>query len=902
MRNRNKALKVNRPGFLKVFYQRALFALCLFALNSNAIAKNAIEGNSLIDSLMALADQYSVQLVMDGVTQDILIKTPDSSLPIDQYLTQLLINTPYQHTLTTNRRVVVITKRNKTEQVDKKENKTSGFERILVTGQAFRNRSLLDSAISVTHINSKVVKQKLHQPVANLLSTVPGFWIESSGGEVNNNVAPRGLRGGEGYRFISLMEDGLPVVYDGVWSDFFLRHDIMTERVETVRGGTSGILTTNGPAAMVNFINTQGQSDRSHLVLNTGLNNSYWRLDGVAEGESKLLSGWHYAVGGFVRESRGIRDPGYTGNMGGQVKANLSNTYDNSKTYFSFKYLNDKTSFYGPTPMKGAGKPEGVASVSATQGTLLSKDFADLIYKYPEGNIPVDITNGQQTELLSLGVNYDVDVSDDFRFSNKMRYSSISNSMLTVMNLSDTTVINSQALKTKLADQYQAPEDQFKIYQSANKQAIDDDSFVATLYPLYAQYQQNQLINHLSVNIEADDFQLTVGHMLSINNYDQLPFDKWLGEILVKLENQPKLVDIELLTEQGEQIVLTESGYTSFEGPAYIDGSGNSRSSSLYANLSYNPIRPLHIDFGVRREYLKLDSIVESDQVQNLVESSLTSRYSSDYHYSKKQSFSESAWTFGVNYILNKHASVYLNVASAFEMPKLLNYGNSIGWGDYVEQVPSRIDYGEPVNLFFYEVGARFSNQNWQLAATLFSTKFDPLAFTVFKGTSNDQGEIFINTKTVGVELDLNFDWHKYFNTKLVGVVQNGKFYGIPPELEESQYNSNQITRTPNVQMTLIQGARFDDFDTELAISYVGSRYSDVANNFKLPFYINVDLNANYQVNKQMSISLSVSNLLDDVGLTEGNPRAGVSQDASSIYFARSIFGRTANLSLQYQF
>ena len=59
-----------------------------------------------------------------------------------------------------------------------------------------------------------------------MLKNVTGFWVEDSGGETNNNVSPRGLRGGEGFRFISLMEDGLPITYDGIWGDFFLRPDL----------------------------------------------------------------------------------------------------------------------------------------------------------------------------------------------------------------------------------------------------------------------------------------------------------------------------------------------------------------------------------------------------------------------------------------------------------------------------------------------------------------------------------------------------------------------------------------------------------------------------------------------------------------------------------------------------
>ncbi|WP_249122335.1 Plug domain-containing protein [Pseudoalteromonas sp. A22] len=120
------------------------------------------------------------------------------------------------------------------ETTEKK--KLLDLERIVVTGSGGRGQTKLESSVSVTTLNAEQLAREAPLGTADLLESVPGFWVEDSGGETNNNVAPRGLRGGEGFRYIGVEEDGLPVVYDGVWVDFYQRQDITIEHMEAVRG------------------------------------------------------------------------------------------------------------------------------------------------------------------------------------------------------------------------------------------------------------------------------------------------------------------------------------------------------------------------------------------------------------------------------------------------------------------------------------------------------------------------------------------------------------------------------------------------------------------------------------------------------------------------------------------
>ena len=66
-----------------------------------------------------------------------------------------------------------------------------------------------------------------------------------------------------------------------------------------------------------------------------------------------------------------------------------------------------------------------------------------------------------------------------------------------------------------------------------------------------------------------------------------------------------------------------------------------------------------------------------------------------------------------------------------------------------------------------------------------------------------------------------------------------------------------------------------------------------------------LNLNARWSLNDAVSVSIAGTNLTNEIGLTEGNPRAGqfISGDAGARYFlARPILGRTFRVTLGYQF
>jgi outer membrane receptor protein involved in Fe transport len=202
------------------------------------------------------------------------------------------------------------------------------LQEMVVTGTQSPRQNLAAS-VAVTTLSAQEVEQAAPRSTTEMLRYVPGFTrVESSGGEVNQNIAMRGILGVE---YVMFMEDGMPVF--PTMHTFFMnadnlfRFDTNIERMEVVRGGASALFGSNTPGAIVNFINKTGGDRFGGTTRITGGTQEYARYDLNANGP--LGEDWRFNVGGFYRYDHGVRDPGFTGIRGGQLKANITRQLDN---------------------------------------------------------------------------------------------------------------------------------------------------------------------------------------------------------------------------------------------------------------------------------------------------------------------------------------------------------------------------------------------------------------------------------------------------------------------------------------------------------------------------------------------------------------------------------------------
>ena len=307
-------------------------------------------------------------------------------------------------------------------------------DEIIVTGVA-RGQNRLDSSVSISSIDAAVIANTTSRSAAELFRSLPGIRSESSGGEGNANIQARGIPiSTGGAKFLQLQEDGLPVLEFGDIAfgntDIFLRADFNIARVEALRGGSASTFASNSPGGVINLISKTGAQEGGSIQGTVGLDYGEYRIDSDYSG--KLSDSVNFHLGGFYRVGEGPRRAGYDGNKGGQIRGNVTKTFDGGFFRVNFKYLNDRAIAYLPSPVRVTGtnaSPQYTAlpGLSPNSDTIHSINFIRAVTLDGQNNREVDdIRDGQHPIVKAIGFETQFDVADGWTVNDKFRYSDIS--------------------------------------------------------------------------------------------------------------------------------------------------------------------------------------------------------------------------------------------------------------------------------------------------------------------------------------------------------------------------------------------------------------------------------------------------------------------------------------------
>ncbi len=231
------------------------------------------------------------------------------------------------------------------------------LQEYVVTG-VFTATSVQEATASISTITSRELTEQVPVSAADLLLNVPGVFVNSSLGEIRGMVYSRGVSvntsdGANGYYYVSMQEDGLPITNVNLANfgpDYFLRPDATLLRVEAVRGGSASITATNAPGGAFNYISKTGTPRHGGEVrVRFGLEGEgepFYRGD-VNLGGPVGNTGWLYNVGGFYRRSESHRPGvGYPMNDGGSLRGNLFKDYGRGSVRVSAKYHDDRNHWF----------------------------------------------------------------------------------------------------------------------------------------------------------------------------------------------------------------------------------------------------------------------------------------------------------------------------------------------------------------------------------------------------------------------------------------------------------------------------------------------------------------------------------------------------------------------------
>lgn len=678
------------------------------------------------------------------------------------------------------------------------------LEEVIVTGVAKETRKF-DATFNINTLDQADIKQLAPNGTAELLGNIPGFFAEGgTAGETHNNVLVRGLPQAGGYRYVPNLIDGLPVYEEPeapfMNNDVFIKGDLMTVSVEAVKGGPGAIFYSNALGAAVNYVTRTGtQTFEGEYKLELG-DWGHVRNDFFVAGP--INQNLTYAVGGYYRESDGQRDPGFTGNKGGQLRGNLLFTSDDERTTAKVQahVIDDSTIFYQNVPFSVPNNrapgteddpfeidPGSVKSLGVDfgTGTVLSDATADYMLYDNEGKpLKLDLRDGIKPEFDIFTLEVMHELENGVRIEGKVRHTSGTSGFYAMFNdppaeTSRLTTDQYNRIKSfsgVLGDAY-ADATSVKAYYTDTvtgtnlSTATEAPAILAHNIPVYAKVGADNLTGdfRLSKEFELGDssHEVTLGAYASEFTYDVFSvFASAWGDI----SGSSRLVDLYAVNDAEQQVgpSITRGG---MDQPAIFglgaDSTMQTTAFYLHDHMEFMDDR-LKVDLGVRWQELDVDRTTtnsfdpgnssEDFTPNNIVVGSTSDTLADNFvnvpdgsPQQAKEKYDDYGWSVGSNYLLIEDGSwgdvsVFGTVSDSFRLPGFEDYifggpATNPGTGEIV-----RGDLVEDIQQV--EGGFRIANNSLEFAVSVFHIDFkakeslgatlDDLSATGFGGVACD--------------------------------------------------------------------------------------------------------------------------------------------------------------------
>lgn len=791
----------------------------------------------------------------------------------------------------------------------------NGLNEIIVTGRAGAlNRTKLNTSYSVTTIGYNALSLQGPSSVTETLKSVPGLWVESTGGEASGNVRARGVPV-DGFGSIQLLEDGIPIQHDPALgylnADQAFRFDETIKSIEVVRGGPSSVFYSNAPAGAVNYIpRAVGDKTEGIFKLTMGGDNlnreDFWIGAPVGDG-------WKLAAGGFYRTGTGVRNPGYTGNHGGQFRVSLGKSWDKSSINIDYKRLDDNVVFYTDMPMtyNSKGKIVAVPGFDGNYGAITGAETEKMNMVQGDGNFyHYDNTVGTAIKRSQISIKFQTELAENWILKNSLRFDNTQTQRNGVFALNLLTADSFYKAQSGLLSQ--APGAQqlgfqyvstSKLFNNASQNGngmVIQGGLRGVTMPV-TEVTNDLHLSHVFVT-GSTTHDVNIGYYYA--HFDE-NFSRYSSKVYLDVQNNSKLLNIVALDGGGNIVHTYSDNGVSQYGYEWADAHGEQTSNALYVSDEWQLTHALRIDGGVRWEYAQTDGVVENSKTVNLG-TYATSQISTGngVFQGYNHHFDFTTWTLGADYQLSGDMGLFGRYTSAARIPGFGTYYNSAN----ATPVTQTMQLGE--------LGIKFARKLFSFYGTGFWTKYNNVGFTNEVSTLNGftQVSAYANTETYGAELEGSIYPVKWFDVTAISTLQRGKYEGLVAYSvtgnvlsQKYNYNGNKLIRVPLASFRVVPGFNFfrDRLRIQSPIEYEGKRYTDVANSQILPSYVKVDLNAQIKVTNEISVFGVIDNLTNSLGLTEGNPRQGEIQSAAAgqyIFLARPLLGRSFKVALRYKF
>ncbi|GLB51420.1 TonB-dependent receptor [Neptunitalea chrysea] len=768
---------------------------------------------------------------------------------------------------------------------------------VVVTG-VLNPKSKLQSSVSISSVGPAKIAESAPRVTAEVFRSVPGIKSESTGGEGNANITVRGIPvASGGGKFLQLHEDGLPVMQFGDVafgnSDIFLRYDQTVSRIEAIRGGSASTLASNSPAGIINFISKNGKVEGGSLTHSLGIDYKNSRTD--FEYGAPLNESLNFHMGGFFRQGEGPRNTGYTANVGGQFKANLTKEFEKGYVRLYVKYLNDKAVGYLPMPVQVSGtnaNPEwsSLSSFDILHDAPHSALFLDNLSVGADGQPRrSNIGDGMRPIATSFGAEMSFNLKAGWKIEERFR-----------LNFNKGRFVSPFPADVQTAGNY-ATEFGVGNLTYANGvnagEAFSNSALAMRIHLFDVEINNfNNFTNDLKLSKKFGNLDVSAGYYRAIQNISM----SWLWNSY-------------LLEVKGDNAALLNAGDASTNGLyAYgVPSWGNCCTrnydavydiSAPYVGAEYEVTEKLNVDASVRFDYgtargtyagstqaqdldVNNDGVIQTNEESvSVVDNANRLPINYDFDYM--------SYSFGANYLLNDNQSVFARHSKGGRAN-----ADRLLFGSAVLASGAAINGLSADKVTQTEVGFKHRKGDFALYTTGFLANTSEQNWDFAGGSPR---EIQREYQAYGIELEA------YYTKKRFDI--GGSVTWTDAEIKEDFFNPEFIGNTPRRQADFIYNANVSyrmgkSNEHMLGFSVIGTTksYAQDSNELVMPGYAYVNPFVRFQLIDGLTASLNVNNVFDTIGITEVE-EGSITENTNNIVRARAINGRTTSLTLSYKF
>jgi len=789
-------------------------------------------------------------------------------------------------------------------------------QEIVVTGTS-KGRAAFNSPVVTTSFGGESLARLSSNSQADILASVPALKAEGGGGEVAANIFVAGLPSPGQYQFTPLEFNGMPTVASmGLNSsapDIYRRPDLGVDRLEFVRGGVSNLFGGGGIGGIINYIDKKGGDTNHGELAIEGSDHARVRADFALNGP--IAESLHYAVSGWYRYDEGPLVSGFAA-KGYQLRGNISHDIDGGQVTLYAQAINDRSPFYGDIPLNGTTYQPAIGNNGSIVHTTETSALSNIAFQTPAGTFHTSVGDGVYVSGYSFGADFKKAFGDGWGLNGRANIGNYDHSFA-LFNGGD-NVTNLPTTQAGFLQSYGY------AGSTASFTFANSGGAVPANYLLWGDRVTDRS-RHIStaegeLNLTKEATTGAVKHFITLGSYfgqtSAQDFDvtySYIGDF----DNNPQLVNVSVTNAAGATTILSSNGLVG-AGIGYTNNHADAKRYAIYLADQMETGRWI-IDIGGRWE--KLDGTVSKEVAQQNVpggplvtnlppNTTLSSKLTSITWGSGKfltGKVQPSSWALAGNvlYKLSEAVNLFANASRGFFMPELRSV--VISGTDAVQSF-------QPEVIKQFTGGMKFNTSRVSGRASVFYTTLDNVRNVQFvngstPGSAPSEVVNLISSKAYGLEGAVSARLMTHLSLDGNLTYEHGTYTQYTPVAACTNCVGNREARQPDA---VINGGVYykdDRFDLALFNTFTGRTFTSDLNNIRLSPYNILRLDAGVKLPlsgaQTVRVGLSVYNLLNNQGATEGNPRQGAAQslNAGQAYFiGRDILPRRVSIKAALKF